>query len=143
MFRRLTLSVSQSHTPAVLQKTTQHAASLGISLLSPEACNTGEAGEELFRERAERVAGRFFLDHALTRSRPKAEEVFQSSEFGGLHVLSKNPFQDGSFVRNGKSFLEGRPPSSPHEREHDKQAQPPDSNTTFISQEAAGTVDFK
>jgi hypothetical protein len=29
------------------------------------------------------------------------------------------------------------------EREHDKQAQPPDLNTTFISQEAVGTVNFK
>jgi len=29
------------------------------------------------------------------------------------------------------------------EREYDEQAQPPDSNTTFISQEAGGTVTFK
>jgi hypothetical protein len=37
----------------------------------------------------------------------KAEEVFQSSEIEGLRILSKSPLPDGSFVRNGKSFLEG------------------------------------
>ena len=37
----------------------------------------------------------------------KTEEVLQNSRVWGLHVLSKNPLPDGSFVRNGKSFLEG------------------------------------
>ena len=66
-----------------------------------------EAGEEPFRKRVERVTGQFFHDQALTRGRLKAEEVFQSSEIGGLHVLSENALPCGSFVRNGKSFLEG------------------------------------
>jgi hypothetical protein len=71
------------------------------------ACNTAEAGEELFRKRIKRVAGRFFHNQALTCGGLKAEEVFQSSEIGGLHVLSENPLPCGSFVWNGKSFLEG------------------------------------
>jgi hypothetical protein len=62
------------------------------------ACNTAEAGEESFRKRIERVADRFFHDQALTRGGLKVEEVFQSSEIGGLHVLSENPLSYGSFV---------------------------------------------
>jgi hypothetical protein len=60
-----------------------------------------------FPIRVERIGGHFFQDHVSTRGRDKAEEVFQSSEIGGLHVLSENALPCGSFVRNGKSFLEG------------------------------------
>ena|SRR2546430_5980060 len=37
----------------------------------------------------------------------KRKKSFQSSEIGGLHVLSENPLPCGSFARNGESFLEG------------------------------------
>ena len=55
------------------------------------ACNTTEAGEEPFPIRVERVGGHFFPDHARTRGRDKAKEVFQSKEIEGLHVLFENP----------------------------------------------------
>jgi hypothetical protein len=190
-----------------------------------------EAGEGLFRKCVKRVASRSLYALPLIRGRMKPEEVFQNSEIGGLQVLSKNLFPDDSFVRNGKSLLEGvllhffvvptevlrqhftvlgdgaslqdimiqpcilihlnlvhmlilvsvctslvairfsasaqlvssdllscygggRAEEAMDERErtlrekkrergHDRQVQPPDPNTPFISQEAVGTVNFK
>jgi hypothetical protein len=72
-----------------------------------------EAGEELFRKRVKRVAGRSLYALPLIRGRMKPEEVFQNSEIGGLQVLSKNPFPDDSFVRKLEAPSRGRPPSFP------------------------------
>jgi hypothetical protein len=45
------------------------------------ACNTAEAGKELFRKRVKRVAGRVSHDQAQC-GRLRAEDAFQSSEIG-------------------------------------------------------------
>ena len=51
------------------------------------ACNTTEASEDPLPIRVERLGGRLFPAHALTRGRDKAEDIFQSSEIGDLHFL--------------------------------------------------------
>ena len=37
----------------------------------------------------------------------EAEKALHGGKVRALHVLSENPLPCGSFVRNGKSFLEG------------------------------------
>jgi hypothetical protein len=78
---------------------TSKATPVFLHVINLQLFNTTEAGEEPFPIRVERVGGHFYQDQARTRGRDKAEEVFQSSEIGDLHVLSENPLPCGSFVR--------------------------------------------
>jgi len=69
--------------------------------------NTAEAGKNHFPNVLSDLAVDRFHDHAFSRGRDKAEEVFQSGEIGDLHVRSKNLRLCGRFVQNRKSFLKG------------------------------------